>query len=123
MILARIYYIYGKATQHRCWLVVKTFRDLQTGTLFFYTVFLYNSTKKCLLFSHNFPHSALFIISLTADWSWSRSFRTQSSRLDLETPIGRHVLGLFARDTPVVRLMDGFVMFPCRLVVHRKPFY
>lgn len=38
----------------------------------------------------------------------------------LETAKCRHVLWLFAGDTPVVGLVDGLVVFPGRLVVNRK---
>lgn len=34
---------------------------------------------------------------------------------------GGHVFGLFAGNTPVVGLVDGFVMFPGGFVVHGKP--
>lgn len=43
--------------------------------------------------------------------------------LYLETAEGGHVLGLLARDTPVVCLVNSFVVLPGRLVVNRKPLY
>lgn len=39
----------------------------------------------------------------------------------LEAAEGGHVLGLFAGDTPVIGLVDGFIMFPGRFVVNGKP--
>lgn len=39
----------------------------------------------------------------------------------LEPPKRRHILGLSARDAPVVGLVYRLVVFPRRLVVHREP--
>lgn len=39
----------------------------------------------------------------------------------LEAAEGAHVFGFFAGNTPVIGLVDGFIMFPGGFVVNGKP--